>query len=65
MKITFMGAGSTVFAKNVLGDCMLTECLHDVEIALYDIDGERLEESYLLISALNTNCNESRATITK
>jgi len=23
-KITFMGAGSTVFAKNVLGDCMLT-----------------------------------------
>ncbi|MBQ5860032.1 MAG: alpha-glucosidase/alpha-galactosidase, partial [Selenomonadales bacterium] len=65
MKITFMGAGSTVFAKNVLGDCMLTECLHDVEIALYDIDGERLEESYLLISALNKNCNEGRATITK
>ena len=65
MKITFMGAGSTVFAKNVLGDCMLTECLHDVEIALYDIDGERLEESYLLISALNKNCNEGRATINK
>ena len=21
-KITFLGAGSTVFAKNVLGDCM-------------------------------------------
>ncbi len=65
MKITFMGAGSTVFAKNVLGDCMLTECLHDVEIALYDIDGERLEDSYLLISALNKNCNEGRATIKK
>ena len=26
-KITFMGAGSTVFAKNVLGDCMMTEAL--------------------------------------
>ncbi|MGZ0039917.1 hypothetical protein [Paenibacillus ottowii] len=26
-KITFLGAGSTVFAKNVLGDCMLTPAL--------------------------------------
>ena len=26
-KITFMGAGSTVFAKNVLGDSMLTPAL--------------------------------------
>ena len=44
-KITFMGAGSTVFAKNVLGDTMLSPALHDVEIALYDIDETRLEES--------------------
>ena len=28
-KITFLGAGSSVFAKNVLGDCMLTDCLRD------------------------------------
>ena len=41
-KITFMGAGSTVFAKNVLGDCMLTPALQNFEIALYDIDAERL-----------------------
>ena len=41
-KITFMGAGSAVFAKNVLGDCMLTPALHDFEIALYDIDAGRL-----------------------
>lgn len=40
MKITFMGAGSTVFARNVLGDCMCTEVLRDSEIALYDIDEE-------------------------
>ena len=64
-KITFMGAGSTVFAKNVLGDTMLTECFHDIEIALYDIDAKRLEESYLLITALNDNVNEGRATVKK
>lgn len=63
MKITFMGAGSTIFAKNVLGDCMLTEALRDAEIALYDIDPERLKESFELISALNANINEGRALI--
>lgn len=63
LKITFMGAGSTVFAKNVLGDCMLTECMHDVEIALYDIDSQRLEDSKILIEALNNNVNNNRATV--
>lgn len=63
MKITFMGAGSTVFCKNVLGDCMMTECMHDAEIALYDIDGERLEESRILIESLNKCLNQSRAKI--
>lgn len=65
MKITFMGAGSTVFAKNVLGDTMMCDVFHDVEIALYDIDGERLEESFILIKAMNENVNEGRATIKK
>ncbi|MBQ7830297.1 MAG: alpha-glucosidase/alpha-galactosidase [Clostridia bacterium] len=64
-KITFMGAGSTVFAKNVIGDAMLTPALRDFEIALYDIDPERLEESYIMVNALNKNINENRATITK
>lgn len=63
MKITFMGAGSTIFAKNVLGDCMVSDTLHDIEIALYDIDETRLNESFELISAINKNCNENRATI--
>lgn len=63
IKITFMGAGSTVFAKNVLGDTMMCEAFHNCEIALYDIDKERLEDSELLITALNKNCNENRATI--
>ncbi|MFD0670679.1 alpha-glucosidase/alpha-galactosidase [Cohnella sp. GCM10027633] len=44
-KITFLGAGSTVFAKNVLGDVMQTPALQGFEIALFDIDRERLEDS--------------------
>ena len=66
MKITFMGAGSSVFAKNVLGDVLLTPALcEDLEIALYDIDGVRLEESYLMIDALNKKYNGGRAKIGK
>ena len=64
-KITFMGAGSTVFAKNVIGDSMLSEALCDFEIALYDIDGERLEESFIMVNLLNKNINQNRAKITK
>ena len=63
IKITFIGAGSTVFAKNVLGDCMLTPSLQDAHIALYDIDLKRLDESYQMLENINKNCNESRATI--
>ena len=52
-KITFMGAGSTVFARNVLGDCMCTEALRDSELALYDIDPVRLAESRDILTAMN------------
>ena len=65
MKVTFMGAGSTVFSKNVLGDTMLCDSFHDVEIALYDIDPARLEESYLVIDGMNKTINQNRATIKK
>ena len=65
MKITFMGAGSTVFCKNVLGDTLLTESLRDCEIALYDIDKSRLDESYLVIKSLNDKYNEGKAKIEK
>ena len=63
-KITFMGAGSTIFAKNVLGDCMYRESLRDSEIALYDIDPVRLKESKAVLDSLNANINSSRAKIT-
>ena len=65
MKITFMGAGSTIFAKNVIGDSMLTPALRESEFALYDILEDRLEESYMMVTALNKNINENRAKITK
>ncbi|MCL6547907.1 MAG: alpha-glucosidase/alpha-galactosidase [Alicyclobacillus sp.] len=51
-KITFIGAGSTVFAKNVLGDCMLTPGLQDFELALYDIDQGRLADSHKMLEHL-------------
>ena len=63
-KIAFMGAGSTVFAKSVLGDSMLSEPLHDSHLALYDIDATRLDESRRMLENLNANVNEGRATIT-
>ena len=63
MKITFMGAGSTVFARNVIGDCMCTEALRDSVFALYDIDAQRLEDSAIILNAINNNVNEGRATI--
>ncbi|MBE6385146.1 MAG: alpha-glucosidase/alpha-galactosidase [Lentisphaerae bacterium] len=63
-KITFMGAGSTVFVRNVLGDCMCRETLRDSHFALYDIDAERLEESRYILDVINKNINEGRATIT-
>ena len=53
LKITFLGAGSTIFARNVLGDCMSSEALRDCEIALYDIDAQRLKESEKILSAIN------------
>ncbi|MDR0568248.1 MAG: alpha-glucosidase/alpha-galactosidase, partial [Spirochaetaceae bacterium] len=53
LKITFMGAGSTVFARNVLGDCMSTPVLQDSDIALYDIDPNRLKESIAILEGIN------------
>ncbi len=52
MKLTFMGAGSTVFARNVIGDCMCVDSLRDSVFALYDIDGERLEQSRIILEAM-------------
>ena len=62
MKITFMGAGSTAFARNVFGDCMLTESLRDSVFALYDIDAARIEESRVILEAMRDTLG-AKATI--
>ena len=63
LKIAFIGAGSTVFARNVLGDVMCTQALCQCEIALYDIDAVRLEESHRVLDTINKNINDGRAVI--
>lgn len=57
MKITFMGAGSTVFVRNVIGDCMLSEVLRDSTFALYDVDGGRLKESAGILEGMAKSLN--------
>ncbi len=57
-KIAFIGAGSTVFMKNLIGDALMMPALSDATIALMDIDAARLAESELvarkLIATLGT-----------
>ena len=62
-KITFIGAGSTIFCKNILGDVLCTPELQNSEIALYDINPQRLKESEMMLTTLNHNINQDRATI--
>lgn len=62
-KITFLGAGSTVFAKNVLGDCILTPEITPLDIALHDIDPVRLEESRQMIDNIITNSKRTDITL--
>ena len=64
VKITFMGAGSTVFAKNVLGDCIVTPSIEDMHIFLYDIDPQRLEDSRMMLENILHNTDRKDVTIT-
>jgi alpha-galactosidase len=43
VKIAFVGAGSVVFTRELLGDMLSFDELVDTHIALHDIDAERLE----------------------
>jgi len=47
-KITFLGAGSTVFAQNLLGDLLSFPELADATISLHDIDEERLQTTRIV-----------------
>ena len=52
-KICFLGAGSTVFAKSVLGDCLHVDSLRDAHITLVDIDAQRLSDSETMLRNIN------------
>ncbi len=52
MKVTFIGAGSTMFAKNLFGDLMLLPEIEGFTATLYDIDSVRLKESEALVNRL-------------
>ena len=47
-KITFIGAGSTVFAKNLLGDMLSFPEFAESDISLHDIDQERLRTTKIV-----------------
>jgi alpha-galactosidase len=51
-KITFLGAGSTVFARNLMGDILSFPELADATISLHDIDKERLRTSEIVAHRL-------------
>ena len=48
VRLALIGAGSTVFMKNIVGDVLQREALRDAHIALMDIDAGRLAESELV-----------------
>ena len=51
-KIAFIGAGSTVFMKNIIGDILQRPALSGARIALMDINPQRLEESRIVAGKL-------------
>ena len=51
-KITLIGAGSTVFTRNLCSDILLTPVLQDSTISLMDIDAQRLKQAQTLVQAI-------------
>src|SRR6266496_2606079 len=51
-KITFIGAGSVVFTRNLCSDILLTPALQESTITLMDIDAGRLAQAHDLVQAL-------------
>ncbi|MGR3292359.1 MAG: family 4 glycosyl hydrolase, partial [Paracoccaceae bacterium] len=52
MKVTLIGAGSTIFMKNIVGDLLHYPALCDANIALMDIDATRLEQSRIVAETM-------------
>jgi alpha-galactosidase len=51
-RITFIGAGSTVFMKNIIGDILQRPATSGATIALMDINPQRLGESEIVASKI-------------
>ena len=51
-RIAFIGAGSTVFMKNIIGDVLQREAISGATIALMDLNPERLKESEIVVGKL-------------
>ena len=51
-KIAFIGAGSTVFMKNIVGDVLQWEALQGAHFSLMDINEQRLLESEMVFKKL-------------
>src|SRR5215213_2332566 len=62
-KVAFIGAGSTVFARNLLRDLFTFPDLHGMEIALMDIDPERLRATEVVANRVAERAG-ARPTIT-
>ncbi|MFN2170360.1 MAG: alpha-glucosidase/alpha-galactosidase [Candidatus Promineifilaceae bacterium] len=54
-KITFIGAGSTVFAKNLLGDILSYPEMAESIISLHDIDAHRLSTTEVVAHKIAEN----------
>jgi len=64
-RIAIIGAGSTVFMKNIVGDVLLSDTLRCCEIALMDIDEQRLDTSEAVARRmLESTDSEARITAT-
>ena len=51
-KITIIGAGSTVFMRNIVTDILLEPIFSQCHIALQDIDEKRLKTSQLVVKKI-------------
>ena len=61
-KVAFIGAGSTVFAKNLMGDILSYPELQESILSLHDINEERLNTSAIVANQINQTLN-ANATI--
>ena len=56
-KLTIIGAGSSVFTKNIVVDLLTIEKFKNIEIALMDIDINRLNITYELLKHISKKIN--------